>query len=96
MKKELHWSETGLNQYCTVTSISRDEVTIKNKNLDGYTKFYKVTLRSNRVILYLAKGYELAPREVVAFYPNGEFWGGYGNNFAKTIKGAREDALYYM
>jgi hypothetical protein len=98
MKKELHWSETGLNQYCTVTSISKDEVTIQNEDLNNYTKFYKVTLRThpNNPVLFLAKGYELALREVVAFYPNGKSWGGCGYNFAETIREAVNSAIYYI
>tara|TARA_R100000654_G_scaffold16619_1_gene34869 strand:+ start:8120 stop:8419 length:300 start_codon:yes stop_codon:yes gene_type:complete len=97
MKKTISYSDTNLMANCIVKSIDRKEIQIENKELDGFTKFYKVTLHFNdRVILYLAKGYEDAPREVVAFYTNGVMWGSYGKNFAEAIRGAHEDAIYCM
>lgn len=96
MTKRISCADTNLKADCKVTEISQSDIKITNEDLDGFTKFYKVTLHFNdNVILYLAKGYEDAPREVVAFYPNGKMWGSYGKNFAESIRGAHEDALYY-
>ena len=99
MKKRIKYSETNLIADCIVQSIEKKEIdsAIVNKDLEGYNKFYKVMLCFNeRIILYLAKGYEDAPREVVVFYLNGKMWSSYGKNFAEAIKGANEDALYYI
>ena len=97
MTKIISYADTNLKSDCKVTTISQSDITIKNDDLDGYTKFYKVTLNfSDNVLMYLAKGYEDAPREVCVWYPNGKMWGSYGKNFKESIKGAYEDALYYM
>ena len=97
MTRRISYADTNLNADCKVTAISQSDITIKNDDLDGYTKFYKVTLHfSDNVLLYLAKGYEDAPREICVWFPNGKMWMSYGKNFAEAIRGAHEDALYYM
>ena len=97
MTRRISYADTNLKADCKVTAISQSDISITNDDLDGFTKFYKVTLHFNdNVILYLAKGYEDAPREICVWYPNGKMWGSYGKNFAEAIRGAHEDALYYM
>ena len=97
MKRKISYADTNLKSDCIVRAISKSDIIIQNEDLHLFTKFYKVTPHlHDDVILYLSKGYEYAPHEIVAFYPNGKMWAGYGNNFKEVIKGAFEDARWYM
>lgn len=69
-------------------------------NADGsysnYSQFWEVrNFDANGVIfMYLGRDKNVS-REIVAWYPNGKFWGGYGTTFKEAIEGAQKDGWLY-
>lgn len=64
-------------------------------NKDNYPTLYRVWL-AGRVVMYLGKGYGEAPREIVAWYPNGRMWSSFGDSLKSTVEGAMKDAWLYI
>lgn len=83
------FEDTFIVEDCTIDELPESEYK------ENYKKFYTVKLYG-RIALWLAKGMEGCEREIVAFYPNGEFWSGYGTNFPDAIENALKDAWRYM
>ena len=88
------FSETGHN--LAVTKIDRKDLPKHLTNdTKAYTTFYVVQNwdTNGRVFLYLGKGHDVAPNEIVAWYPRtGSFWASYGKNIKAAIDGAMADA----
>lgn len=63
-----------------------------------YKTFYVVRNwdENGHIFLYLAKGNEAAPNQIVAWYPNTKsFWSSFGTTIEKAIEGAFADAFKY-
>ena len=83
-----------------VESISFDELPDVIKNGDyasHYKKFYVVKNwnKSGIVFMYLGKGSNDAPREIVVWYAKGAFWSSYGYTIEDAINGAQKDGWMY-
>lgn len=90
---KLRYQKTGFNQTVYVQKLAECPF----EENDGFNKWYKVCPEGNtRVLMYLAKGYKDAPREVVVYYVNGKMNGGFEMNFLDAFKMGVLDALYYM
>ena len=82
-----------------VSRINADEcpsfIYISNK--DAYTEFYVVRNQDagGMIFMYLGKGNKNAPKEIVAWYPRGAFWRGYGTTIKAAIEGAQRDGWLY-
>lgn len=64
----------------------------------SYTKFYVVRNwdAEGVTFLYLGKGNENAPDQIVAWYRNtNSFWSGYGTTLKSAIEGAQRDGWLY-
>lgn len=48
-----------------------------------------------KVFMYLGKGDPRAPRQIVAWYPNGRFWSSFGNSMKDAIEGAQKSGWLY-
>lgn len=64
---------------------------------ENYTTFYKVrNFDENGVVFfYLGKGHQYDREQIVAWYPNGRLWGGFGRTFLEAIEGAQKDGWQY-
>lgn len=89
--REIHWSDTGLNQVVWVRKIE----SLPFKIDETFDKFYEVVTISEKPMMYLAKGSEEAPREVCVYYKSGKFYSGFGFSFKEAIKEAVRDAIWY-
>jgi hypothetical protein len=80
-----------------VKSIDRSELPKGLDNARDYTSFYVVKNWDDNgcTFMYLGKGYKSAPNEIVAWYPKGAFWSGYGKNIKDAIEGAQKDGWMY-
>jgi hypothetical protein len=65
--------------------------------VDSYSTFYVVKNfnSTGRVFMYLAKGHSEGPNQIVVWYPNGQFWAGFGTNMKAAIEGAQRDGWMY-
>lgn len=95
-------AESGHTMY--VAPIAREDAPAHIRD-SAYTTFYTVQNfdASGVQFMYLGKGYrhpspEYAndpkahdPKEIVAWYMNGEMWHGRGEDFAEAINGAQRD-----
>lgn len=81
----------------TVQSINREALPRGLADSTNYSTFYKVTNEgTDRVFMYLGKGYETAPREIVAWYPNSKaMWHSFGKTLKDAIEGAVKDGWLY-
>ena len=96
--------ESGHRMY--VAPISRDALPENiRKDATDWTTFYEVRNfdATGVVFMYLAKGYKHpspeyandpkahAPKQITAYYVNGEMWSSYGETFQDAINGAQRD-----
>lgn len=47
------------------------------------------------VFMYLGKGYIHSPKQIMAWYPKGEMWSGFGKTIEQAINGAQKDGWMY-
>ena len=92
--RKLHYHDTGLDRVLYVSAI--DELPFENSHAESYSKFYVVKDFNNTIFMYLAKGHEEGPREVVVFYRNNKFHMSYRNNFKEAVVMGFNDAIHYM
>jgi hypothetical protein len=97
MNKTIH-AQSGHTLF--VAPITFDELPDKIKNGDDakeYKKFWVVKNWDNDgcIFMYLGKGYESTPNEIVVWYRNGGFWSGYGKTIEDAINEAQKDGWMY-
>ena len=64
---------------------------------DGYTDFREViNPNNNKVVMYLASGYEGAPKEIVPVFTNGKVACSFGSTQKKAIEYGIKIAIYYI
>lgn len=83
-----------------VSSCSRSDLPKNATEKDNYTTFYRVQNwdKDGVTFLFLGNGYtgpsgqeKPDSSQVVAWYPNGNFWSSYGKNLKAAIEGAQRD-----
>lgn len=67
------------------------------KEKESYTTFYSVHNFNAEgwTFMYLGKGHQLAPKQIVVWYRKGAFWESFGKNFKDAIEGAQKDGWKY-
>ncbi len=62
-----------------------------------YNSFYVVKNWDDTgvIFMYLGKGYTQSPKEIVAWYPKGDFWSSFGKTIEEAINGAQKDGWMY-
>jgi hypothetical protein len=95
MKKTLKTSHSGHTLF--VMSVTMDYLPEHAQNAERFTRFYVVKNWDIKGVtfMYLGKGHAEAPDQIVAWYPNGKMWSGYGKNIADAIEGAQKDGWLY-
>ena len=90
-------SQTG-HTLC-VTSIAREDLPEHlDETTSEYTTFYTARNWTNDgpVMLYLGKGHQDAPQQIVAWYRStGKLWARYGMTLKEAIDGAFRDGYLY-
>lgn len=66
-------------------------------DLDNFKTFYAVKNfdEKGHTFMYLARGHEESPNEVVVFYPNGKMWYSFGKNIKEAIEGGQKNGWMY-
>lgn len=92
MKRTIY---SGLTRHTLfVSSINKDELPKGLEYTESYKTFYKVQNwdASGVVFMYLGKGHEQAPKQIVAWYRNtGSMWSSFGLTLQEAIEGAQRD-----
>jgi hypothetical protein len=80
-----------------VAEIPATELPAHLRHREQYTTFYVVRNfgATGPVFFYLGKGHPETPKQVVAWYPNGQMWSSFGDNLKGAIEGAQEDGWKY-
>lgn len=86
------------NHTVLVRSVEKTDLPDHLEDSDDFTKFYVVQNfdENGPVFLYLGKGFDVAPDEICAWYPNsGSMWCSFGTNIKDAVEGAIKDAWLY-
>ena len=94
MKRQVRPEYNLLERHLTIEMIDHDP--IQSEHSKKYPVWYQVTSRNDTVILYLAKGHEWGPKEVVPFYVNGRMHASFSTSLRGALNLGIKDAIIYF
>ena len=96
-RAQTYQSRVTKHRLCVEPILRGDLPTRIWEDSQPYAAFYTVknTDTEGVVFFYLGKGHPEAPREIVAWYPNGEMWASFGTNIPDAIEGAQRNGWMY-